>query len=215
MMELLKIGQVANMFGVDAQTIRVWVKDGKLDCIMTPNGHRRFNKNYILGMLNEKTTVSSEEKNTVLIYARVSTKKQADAGNLDRQITRLVEYAVTHDLKIKQIYREIASGIHENRKALQRMLNFLKENPGCRVLIEYKDRLARFGFSYLEKYIQDSGSTIHILDTEEKEEEQELVEDLIAITTSFSARIYGKRGGKRMNEEQIKHAIEGVLREGH
>ncbi len=38
------------------------------------------------------------------------------------------------------------------------------------------------------------------MDHEEKDEQQELVEDLIAITTSFSARIYGKRGGKELVE---------------
>ena len=31
-----------------------------------------------------------------------------------------------------------------------------------------------------------------------KDDQQGLVEDLIAITTSFSARIYGKRGGNKM-----------------
>lgn len=41
------------------------------------------------------------------------------------------------------------------------------------------------------------------------------MEDLIAITTSFSTRIYGKRGGKKVNEEKVKHAIEGVLSEDH
>ncbi|WP_142248008.1 resolvase [Alkalihalobacterium alkalinitrilicum] len=39
-------------------------------------------------------------------------------------------------------------------------------------------------------------------------EEQELVDDLIAITTSFSARIYGKRGGKKVST-QIIQVIEG------
>lgn len=84
------------------------------------------------------------------------------------------------------------------------MLNFLKENHHCKVLIEYKDRLARFGFSYIEKYITDYGHEIMILDIEEKNEEQELVEDLIAITTSFSARIYGKRGGKKIADDKLK-----------
>ena len=64
--------------------------------------------------------------------------------------------------------------------------------------MEYKDRLARFGFSYLTAYAQAFGGEIIVMDQEEKNEQQELVEDLIAITTSFSARIYGKRGGKKL-----------------
>lgn len=42
-----------------------------------------------------------------------------------------------------------------------------------------------------------------------KDEQQELVEDLIAITTSFSARIYGKRGGRK-----VAQRIEQALKEG-
>ncbi|GAB6478594.1 resolvase [Bacillus paranthracis] len=43
----------------------------------------------------------------------------------------------------------------------------------------------------------------------EKNEESELVEDLIAITTSFSAKIHGKRGGRK-----LENAIKSVLEKG-
>ncbi|MGR6010906.1 resolvase [Bacillus paranthracis] len=42
-----------------------------------------------------------------------------------------------------------------------------------------------------------------------KNEESELVEDLIAITTSFSAKIHGKRGGRK-----LENAIKSVLEKG-
>ncbi|HEF1906248.1 TPA: resolvase [Bacillus cereus] len=43
----------------------------------------------------------------------------------------------------------------------------------------------------------------------EKNEESELVEDFIAITTSFSAKIHGKRGGRK-----LENAIKSVLEKG-
>lgn len=203
------------MFGVDAQTIRVWVNEGKLQCVRTPNGHRRFEEDYILSLLNQTPQKQKTNPNSVVIYARVSTKKQAEAGNLDRQITRLVDYAVANTYKIDHVYREVASGVNENRKELTKLLDFLHENKGVKVLIEYKDRLARFGYNYLEKYIQASGNELVVLDAEEKDEQQELVEDLMAITTSFSARIYGKRGGRKLSEKKLQKVMEGLFDENN
>lgn len=95
------------------------------------------------------------------------------------------------------MFKEVASGINENRKQLLKLLNGLKEKQAEFVIVEYKDRLARFGYEYLYKYITDIGASVVIVDTKEnKDIQQELVEDLIAITTSFSARIYGARGGR-------------------
>ena len=46
-----------------------------------------------------------------------------------------------------------------------------------------------------------------------KDDSQELVEDLIAITTSFSARIYGKRGGKKV-ATSVRQAMATLAQEG-
>jgi len=47
----------------------------------------------------------------------------------------------------------------------------------------------------LEQYFQSYGVGIDIMEQDEdKSAQEELVEDMIAIITSFSARIYGKRG---------------------
>ena len=47
-MKLIKIGDVAEMLGVSVKTIRRWEKTGKIDALYTPNGHRRYDEQYIL-----------------------------------------------------------------------------------------------------------------------------------------------------------------------
>jgi len=55
------------------------------------------------------------------------------------------------------------------------------------VFITYKDRLTRFGFSYIERFFSSHGVSIHVIDGEvRKEPHKELVEDLIAVVTSFA-----------------------------
>lgn len=40
--ELLTPSEVARLFGVDAKTVTRWANDGKLPCIRTLGGHRRY-----------------------------------------------------------------------------------------------------------------------------------------------------------------------------
>ncbi|MFZ0371584.1 MAG: IS607 family transposase [Halobacillus sp.] len=208
----LKIGEVAKILGVDTQTVRAWSNNGKLDYYKTPNGHRRFDKAYIERLARGEELQKSEVEieNNLYIYARVSTKKQEEAGNLDRQISRLTQYSLEKGYKIEGIFKEVGSGINENRRQLMKLLNEVKSVKNATVLVEYRDRLARFGFEYLKKYIEDNGSKLVVLEENNKDEERELelVEDLMAITTSFSARIYGKRGGKKV-VEKVENALKG------
>ena len=50
---------------------------------------------------------------------------------------------------------------------------------------------------------------MHVMEQMVKDDPQELVEDLIAITTSCLARIYGKRGGKGSPRQGSKPLILG------
>jgi putative resolvase len=156
--------------------------------------------------MNEKETKNQPLQ--AVLYARVSTQKQANSGNLARQIERLTDYAMKKKYPTSHVFKDIASGLNENRQGLQRLLRVVKEQPSI-VIVEYKDRLARYGFHYLKQYIEDFGGQLLIMEEVEKDENQELVEDLITITTSFSVRIYGKRGGKKVTKN-----VECVLKEG-
>ena len=81
----------------------------------------------------------------------------------------------------------------------------------------------RFGFTHLESYLHVFGVRVVVMEhtakddprTKRKDFQPEPVEDLIAITSSFSARIYGKRGGKMIGStvHQVMTTLvqEGVL----
>jgi predicted site-specific integrase-resolvase len=109
---------------------------------------------------------------------------------------------------------EIASGINERRPQLGKGLQLIAEKKADTLVVEFKDRLARFGYDYLELFITTLGGRIEVMETTEtKSPNEELVEDLIAIITSFSARIYGKRG-KRVSD-QVGELLRGELQNDH
>ena len=115
---------------------------------------------------------------------------------MNRQKLRLMEYA--HDKKYDyEVMEEIASGVNENRRQLNRLMDKIIAGQVCRVVIEWKDRLARFGYTYIKKLCDAFKVEIEIINhRDEQKYEEEITEDIIAIMTSYSARIYGKRGGR-------------------
>ena len=86
------------------------------------------------------------------------------------------------------------------------MLKSISQNEVEKVVVLYKDRLLRFGFELVEYIASLHHCEIEIVDTTEKTEQQELVEDLVQIITVFSCRLQGKRAHKA--KKIIKELIE-------
>lgn len=177
--------QASKMLGVSTRTLQRWDNAGKIKTFRTVGNHRRIYESEIL-RLQKKPNY----KNCV-IYARVSSRKQTQDGNMERQKERLVEYAKNKSYKITKVFCETASGINEKRKQLKKLLSMVASKEVDIVLIEFKDRLARFGYSYLREFVESHGASVEVVTQEDepKNATQELVEDMLAIVTSFSARI--------------------------
>ena len=75
------------------------------------------------------------------------------------------------------------------------------------MVLTYPDRLTQFGFQYLERYFNSFNTSIQVINQKANQTlEKELVQDLIAIVTSFSGRIHGLRSAKaraRRNREKM------------
>ncbi len=109
-------------------------------------------------------------------------------------IKRLKQYALDHGYEVTRVFQEQASGIDENRKQLHHLLQLAEQHEIQRVLIEFPDRLVRFGYRYLERFLSSHGVTVEVTHkTEPKSSQEELVTDWLTIVTGFSARLYGKR----------------------
>ena len=73
---------------------------------------------------------------------------------------------------------------------------------------EYKDRLARFGYEYLDAIFTNLEIEVEIMETKEKKYEEELAEDIMKILTCYSARYYGARGGRKKKNQAENTPVE-------
>jgi putative resolvase len=135
-----------------------------------------------------KTSAKSDSAG-VVVYARVSSHDQR--SDLDRQVARLTAWATGHDLEVGQVVCEVGSGLNGKRPKLRRVLS----DPDAKVIVvQHRDRLARFGVEHLEAALAAQGRRIVVADPGETIDD--LVRDMIEVLTSMCARLYGRRGAR-------------------
>src|SRR5690606_18847920 len=101
-------------------TARIWDKDGKLSCIKTAGGHRRYKESEIRKLMQEAEVAVPTNQQKVCCYSRVSSHEQKQKGDLERQHNRLVEYCAKKGYLLHKSYSEVGSGMSDNRpKMLQ------------------------------------------------------------------------------------------------
>ena len=187
---IVKLSEYAKIKRITYKAAWNRFKEGRLDGALQDE----FNRIYVK-MGDEET----KGKNAV-IYARVSSNEQK--ASLLQQQARLENYAKLNGLDIVDSYKEIASGINDNRPVLSKIL---QRDDWDILLVENKDRLTRFSFNYIKTLCESKGKTILVTNQDEDDKEG-LMKDLISIFYSFSARMYGLR--RRKNKEEIKKFIE-------
>lgn len=202
---IISLDEASKLLGVCKETLRRLDRNGNLKPILTKGGHRRYDKDEIIqyrdGNIKQEPIQVS---NCVTLYVRVSSHDQKKNGDLDRQKSRLMDYAVKKGYKIGYVREEVASGVNDNRRQLKYALNDIIQNNSSKIIVENKDRLTRFGYNYLKLLVESHRGEIEFVNQPELNDDfyGDLVQDLVAIMASFSAKIYGRRSkrNKKQNE---------------
>ena len=192
-----KTGEVANLLGVTIPTVIRYCKVGLIPCHKTESGHRRILATDVCAYLDKQNMLYEDTFTTKsdVIYARVSTHKQAERGDLERQVEKVKLFAIEQNVNNLLVKTDVGSGLNDNRKGLLSVLDFIQEGTVNRLYILSKDRLTRFGYHYLEKICDFHGVSIIVVsnEVESKSQSEEFAEDIIALIHSFSGKLYGLR----------------------
>ena len=204
MERLYRVSEIARMLNVSTVAVRKWIKSGKLRA-------RRIGKLWMIPESELKRFLGEKPREIrAVIYARVSSHKQKKDGNLERQVERLRNYCSAKGYKVADVITDIASGLKEDRSGLQKLFDMIERHQVDVVVVEFRDRLTRFGFDYLKRYFESHDTRVEVVEETEKEYMEEVVEDFVSIVISFAARIYGKRSQKF---KKIKKAVEEVVKD--
>jgi predicted site-specific integrase-resolvase len=207
MMIRVRIGVAAEMIGVSIKTVQRWDASGKISCTRTAGGHRRVSLIEIRRITGETQAMDGDGEIEApgeprsAVYCRVSSHEQKAKGDLDRQVQVAVKHCTETGSGNPRVYTDVGSGLNANRGGLKRLCKAIERGLVQRVVVTYKDRLTRFGFGYLDRYFKSHGTSITVLrQSATRSMHEELVDDLIAIVTSFSGRVHGMRGWRKRSK---------------
>ena len=197
--EYYKTGELAKMIGKQTRTVQSYCIKGDINSIIIPSGKRIISRDEVIKYLRSSNLLYEDDNKIDLIYARVSTNKQKNRGDLDKQIDYITREIIAKNPKNLKVFSEVGSGLNDNRKELKKLLDMVMDDKIDRIFVLYKDRLTRFGFNYLEQICNKFGTKIIVISESIQEE---LAEDIISFIHSFSDELFGIRS--KIREELEK-----------
>lgn len=179
--------EFGKLIGKSVNTLQKWDRKGILPAFRTPTNRRYYTHEQYLayrGMI-------SSEQGKVIAYARVSSPSQKK--DLAIQVQALRAYCLERGIHVDEWVKDIGSALNYKRKGFNQILEQIELGHVKRLVIGYQDRLVRFGYDWFETFCERHGTEITVINSEAFSPEEELVRDLLAIVTVFSARLPGLR----------------------
>ena len=179
------------MIGKAVITLQKWDRAGTLKAHRSPTNRRYYTHDQYL----EYMGLVADKEGQTIAYARVSRASQKP--DLANQMAALESYCNAHDTRVDVFLQDIGSGLNYKRKQFTRLFEMVELGQVKVIIIAHRDRLVRFGYEWFEAYCSRHGTKIIVINGDKLSPEKEMVEDLLAIVTVFSARFHGLRSYRK------------------
>jgi putative resolvase len=137
--------------GLHPQTAYKWFREGKL-----PVPARKMGKLILVGDLAGSP---AQHHGRTVVYARVPSADQKP--DLDRRVARVTGWATEHGYEIAQVVTEVSSALDGKRR---KFLALLGDPTATVIMVEHRDRFARFGAEYVSAALQAAGRRLVVVD---------------------------------------------------
>lgn len=189
----MKLSKYAEKIGVKRATATKWFHKGLIKgAYQLPTG--------TIIVPDEIFNEKENEIGETVIYARVSSPERRKT-DLEYQAKRMSDFCISNGWKIDRIVKEVGSGLNDSRPKLMELFEGKKNIQ--RIVVEHKDRLTRFGFNYLSALAKARGIEIIVADKTENQKD-DLMLDFVSVITSFCARMYGQKIGKKKKDKMLE-----------
>jgi len=182
--------EFGKLIGKSVNTLQKWDRKGILRAYRSPTNRRYYTHEQYL---QYRGFISSEQGKTIA-YARVSSPSQEK--DLATQKEALRSYCLEQGVKVDQWVEDVGSALNYKRKGFNQIIEDIELGHVKRLIIGYEDRLVRFGYDWFEAFCERHGTEMTVINGESLSPQAELVRDLTAIMTVFSARLHGLRSQK-------------------
>ncbi|WP_133169286.1 IS607 family transposase [Rhodococcus opacus] len=206
----MRIGEAAAYLNMSVVGVRKAASEGRLPSRRTGSGQRVFDRTDLDAYLGRPPAPDKAPADRVeALYCRVSgsTGQESSLANQESMLRESASGAVY------RVYKDRGSGLRETRAGLDRMLDDAAKGHFTVVRVVWRDRLARFGVAWIERYLSVVGVTVEVLrEHGDKSLVEELMDDFMALLASFSGRFYRLRS--KQNQRRLLDDAAARLEEG-
>jgi len=187
--------EFGKLIGRTTNTLQKWDRRGILKAHRSPTNRRYYTHDQYLVYRG----LVAQEQGLTIVYTRVSAVAQKP--DLANQMKALEAYCQQHTITVDEWLSDIGSGLNYKRKQFNRLMELIELGQVRRLILAHRDRLVRFGYDYFEAFCERHHTELVVINGEAMSPEHELVRDLVAIVTVFSARLPGLRSYRKVLKE--------------
>lgn len=137
-MNYKKSGETCKLLKITPVTLNRWVKLGKIK-------YEKINsRKFLYDVDSVINTINKNNNKLNIIYSRVSNSNQKK--DLVNQTSIIKQYMLSNGIIPDITFEEIASGMNDNRKKLNELIDLIIDRKVNTIFITFKDRLTRFRF---------------------------------------------------------------------
>ena len=197
-MRIYKPKDFGALIGRTTSTLQRWDREGRLKAHRTPTNRRYYTHDQYLEYIGQK----ADKDKLRVVYYRVSSSGQKD--DMESQRQALEQFCIAAGKPIDKWVKEIGSGLNYKRKNFTALMDMVERGEVSEIIIAHKDRLVRFGYEWFERFCDNHGTQITVMNVESLSPEEEVTKDLLSIIHCFSSRLYGLRRYKKKITEIVK-----------
>jgi predicted site-specific integrase-resolvase len=191
----MNLAEWAQTQHIHPQTAYRWFRQGRL-----PVPAQRVGG---LIMVGELDGTQPHRRGRTVVYARVSSAEQK--SDLDRQVARVTAWATSNGRTVDQVVTEVGSALNGKRR---KFLALLGDPEVATIVVEHRDRFARFGSEYVAAALAGKHRQMVVVD--DAEVDDDLVRDMTELMTSLCARLYGRRSAAHRAARAVEAAVGGA-----
>ncbi|MGW1157083.1 IS607 family transposase [Streptomyces sp. NPDC002519] len=184
-MELLRLAVAARRVGVHPGALRLWANEGR-GAVVWVSRERRFSVEALDALTGSAVSAGRREA----LYVRVS----GASGQESFLAAQEAELRASASGVVVAVFRDRASGLRESRAGLDRLLKRATAGEFTHVRVTHRDRLARFGASWLVEVLAHRQVAVEVLHAKGTAGGmEELLDDFMFLVATFAGRMYGLR----------------------
>lgn len=194
----MPLREAAAYIGRHVKTLQRMDREGVLPAHRTETNQRYWLRAELDVYLGNTVAVLPR---SVVAYCRVSSAAQRP--DMLNQRKALEQFCTARGLAAEYV-EEVGGGLSFKRPKFLSVLDRVIAGRVSTLVAAHKDRVSRFGIDLIRHICETHNCELLLMNAEMLSPEAEMVQDLMAITHCFSARLYGLRNYKKLLKDTLK-----------